>query len=88
MRRAIQIHGSYGVTNETPLASMWEGLLSLGLADGPTEVHKAQVAKAFIKKAVPSEGLFPSEHIPARRAAVLTRYADALEEPLLVEAAE
>lgn len=88
VRRAIQIHGSYGVTNETPLASMWEGLLSLGLADGPTEVHKAQVAKAFLKNAEPYEGLFPPEHIPARREAVLARYADILEEPLVIEAAE
>lgn len=87
VRRAIQIHGSYGVTNETPLANMWEGLLSLGLADGPTEVHKAQVAKAFLKKAKPSEGLFPTEHIPARRETVLARYANVLGEPL-VEAAE
>ncbi len=87
IRRAIQIHGSYGVTNETPLANMWEGLLSLGLADGPTEVHKAQVAKAFLKNATPYEGLFPSEHIPTRRAAAESRYADILEAPLIVEAA-
>jgi alkylation response protein AidB-like acyl-CoA dehydrogenase len=88
VRRAIQIHGSYGVTNETPLASMWEGLLSLGLADGPTEVHKVQVAKAFLKQAQPYEGLFPPEHIPTRLEAVKARYSDILEEPMSVEAAQ
>ncbi|WP_242124182.1 acyl-CoA dehydrogenase family protein [Sphingobium sp. Sx8-8] len=75
VRRAIHIHGSYGVSNETPLASMWQGLLSLGLADGPTEVHKVQVAKALLRKAKPSEGIFPSEHLPARREAALARHA-------------
>ena len=70
VQRAIQIHGSLGVTLETPLADMWMGLPSLALADGPTEVHKAQVAKAYLKKAKPAPGLFPSEHIPSRLAAI------------------
>lgn len=66
VQRAIQIHGSLGVTLETPLADMWMGLPSLALADGPTEVHKVQVAKAYLKNATPAPGLFPSEHIPSR----------------------
>ena len=87
VQRAIQLHGSYGVTNETPLANMWTGLLSLGLADGPTEVHKVQVAKAFLRNAKPSEGLFPAEHIPPRLAAAREKYADILDDVSL-EAAE
>jgi len=70
VQRAIQIHGSLGVTLETPLADMWMGLPSLALADGPTEVHKAQVAKAYLKNIEPAPGLFPSEHIPSRLAAI------------------
>jgi acyl-CoA dehydrogenase len=70
VQRAIQLHGSLGVTLETPLADMWMGLPSLALADGPTEVHKAQVAKAYLKNAQPAAGLFPSEHIPTRLAAL------------------
>ena len=70
VQRAIQLHGSLGVTLETPLADMWMGLPSLALADGPTEVHKAQVAKAYLKNAKPAPGLFPSEHIPTRLAAI------------------
>lgn len=64
--RAIHLHGSLGVTLETPLADWWGGVLSLGLADGPTEVHKVQIAKAYLKKGKPAAGLFPSEHYPSR----------------------
>ena len=73
VQRAIQLHGSLGVTLETPLADMWMGLPSLALADGPTEVHKAQVAKAYLKNTKPAKGLFPSEHIPTRLAALNAR---------------
>ena len=75
IRRAIQVHGSYGVTNETPLALMWQNLLSLAIADGPTEVHKVQVAKALTRNAKPSEGIFPSEHIPTRLEEMRARHA-------------
>jgi acyl-CoA dehydrogenase len=73
-QRAIHLHGSLGVSNELPLANMWMNVLSLGLADGPTEVHKAQVAKAFLGKTKPAPGLFPSEHIPPKLAAARARY--------------
>ena len=73
VQRAIQLHGSLGVTLETPLADMWMGLPSLALADGPTEVHKAQVARAYLKNAKPAPGLFPSEHIPTRLAQLQSR---------------
>jgi acyl-CoA dehydrogenase len=66
VQRAIQIHGSLGVTLETPLADMWMGLPSLALADGPTEVHLAQVARAYLKNTKPASGLFPSDHGPSR----------------------
>jgi acyl-CoA dehydrogenase len=75
VQRAIQIHGSLGVTLETPLADMWMGLPSLALADGPTEVHKVQVAKAYLKKAVPAPGLFPTEHKIARLEAAKKLFA-------------
>ena len=68
VQRAIHLHGSLGVTLELPLAEWWAGVPSLALADGPTEVHKAQVAKALLKRAPEAPGLFPSEHIPTRMA--------------------
>jgi acyl-CoA dehydrogenase len=82
VHRAIQIHGSLGVTPETPLADMWQGLLSMGLADGPTEVHKVQVAKALLRNATPAPGLFPSEHVPTRLAEARARYAAILGDPI------
>lgn len=66
IQRAIHLHGSLGVTQELPLAEWWGGVASLALADGPTEVHKAQVAKALLKRGGAAPGLFPSEHIPTR----------------------
>jgi acyl-CoA dehydrogenase len=78
VQRAIQIHGSLGVTNELPLGNMWMSVPSLALADGPTEVHKNTVAKASLKKYKPATGLFPTEHIPTRKAQAAARYADIL----------
>ena len=74
-QRAVHLHGSLGVTNEMPLMSMMAGAESLALADGPTEVHKIQVAKAFLGMATPAPGLFPSEHIPTRLAAAREKHA-------------
>jgi len=73
-RRAVHLHGSLGVTNELALAGLFVGAESLALADGPTEVHKVQLAKAYLKKAKPAPGLFPSEHIPTRLAAAKAKY--------------
>lgn len=87
VQRAIQLHGSYGVSNETVLAEMWMSLPSLALADGPTEVHKVQVARAFLKNATPSDGMFPSEHIPTRLAAARARHASVLA-PDVLQAAQ
>jgi acyl-CoA dehydrogenase len=78
IRRAVHLHGSLGVTHETPLAEFYMSAPLLALADGPTEVHKVQVARAMLKDAVPATGLFPTEHIPTRRAAARQRYADVL----------
>ena len=43
--RALHMHGSLGVSNEMPFVRMMLGGVSLGLADGPTEVHKWSLAK-------------------------------------------
>ncbi|MFT4124712.1 MAG: acyl-CoA dehydrogenase family protein [Gordonia sp. (in: high G+C Gram-positive bacteria)] len=80
IHRAIQLHGSLGVTTETPLHIWWTGVVSLGLADGPTEVHKIAVAKGVLRGYHPTESLFPTEHIPTRRAAAVAKHATILEE--------
>jgi acyl-CoA dehydrogenase len=80
VQRAIQVHGSLGVTTETPLAHLWMGVPSLALADGPTEVHKWTVAKQTLRNYQPAPGLFPTDHIPTKRAAARERYAHVLKE--------
>jgi acyl-CoA dehydrogenase len=87
VQRALHLHGSLGTTHETPLAHMWMSVPSLALADGPTEVHKAQVAKAFLKNGKPSPGLFPTEHLLAKREKARARYAH-MSEASHVEAAQ
>ncbi|MEW9855752.1 acyl-CoA dehydrogenase family protein [Novosphingobium sp. M1R2S20] len=66
VHRAVHLHGSLGASLETPLYKMWAGIPSLSVADGPTEVHKIQVAKHFLKKAIPGDRLFGTDHIPTR----------------------
>ena len=78
LQRAVQLHGSLGTTQETPLGPWWAYAPQLALADGPTEVHKAAVAKGMLRGYQPAPGLFPTEHIPTRRAAARARYAAVL----------
>jgi len=75
--RSLEIHGSLGISLDLPLSRWFAGHMSLAFADGPTDVHKSQLARAYLKKAKPVEGLFPSEHIPTRTAQALERYPNA-----------
>ncbi len=47
---AIQAHGGGGVCQDFPLAWMYAWNRSLRLADGPDEVHRAQLARLELKK--------------------------------------
>jgi acyl-CoA dehydrogenase len=76
--RALQVHGSLGVTEEMPFMEMVANAYHLGLADGPTEVHKVTLARTLFANAEPAPGLFPTAHIPAAREAALAKYADVL----------
>ncbi|MGD7007467.1 acyl-CoA dehydrogenase [Metabacillus sp. 84] len=48
--RAIQAFGAAGVSEDVPLAAQWANARTLRLADGPDEVHKAQLARMELKK--------------------------------------
>ena len=50
--RAIQVHGSLGMTDDTPLAMMWRFSRMLRLADGPDEVHKMVIARREVGRQV------------------------------------
>jgi acyl-CoA dehydrogenase len=43
--RAIQVHGSLGMSDDLPLAGMWRFSRMLKVADGPDEVHKMVIAR-------------------------------------------
>jgi acyl-CoA dehydrogenase len=47
---AIQAHGGGGVSQDFPLSFMWSWNRTMRLADGPDEVHRAQVARLELKK--------------------------------------
>ena len=67
--RTMHLHGALGISNEMPLARMLLGSVALGIADGPTEVHQATVARQVLKEHKPAAGAWPTEHLPTRRAA-------------------
>ncbi|KAF3930172.1 hypothetical protein ABW19_dt0210310 [Dactylella cylindrospora] len=43
--KAIQAHGAGGICQDFPLARMWSGQRTLRIADGPDEVHLAQMGR-------------------------------------------
>lgn len=65
--RAIQLHGSLGVSDEMPFVEQLVSSYVMGIADGPTEVHQVVLAKELLAGVKPAEGLFPSRHRPALR---------------------
>jgi acyl-CoA dehydrogenase len=76
--RALQIHGSLGTTSEMPFMDMIANAYHLGLADGPTEVHKVTLARTLLSEATPATGLFPTMHVPAARDAARAKFAHVL----------
>ena len=76
--RALQIHGSLGTTHEMPFIHYLTESFVLGLADGPTEVHKITLARQVLKDYRPSEDLFPTEHLLRLREAAELKFADQL----------
>lgn len=76
--RALQIHGSLGVSDEMPFSAMVLESFHMGLADGATEVHKVTLAREILKGYQSTDGLFPTRHIPRLRAEAEARYAEVL----------
>jgi acyl-CoA dehydrogenase len=78
--RALQVHGSFGISDDAPFVHMLLNGYHLGLADGPTEVHKATLARELLKGVQPSEGVFPAYSRSNRAAAARARYAEVLKQ--------
>ena len=77
--RAMQLHGALGVTNEMPFFEMIHAAAVMGLADGPTEVHKVTVARQLLRDYKPSDDLWPTEWIPKKLDAARVKLAEYLE---------
>ncbi|MDM0071418.1 acyl-CoA dehydrogenase family protein [Variovorax sp. J31P207] len=76
--RALHLHGAHGYSNEMPFTEHLIQSFAMGLADGPTEVHKVTVAKQVLRDYAPSESLFPAYHLPSARERALAKYGDTL----------
>jgi acyl-CoA dehydrogenase len=77
--RALQIHGSLGISDEMPFATWIMESYHMGLADGPTEIHRTNLGRTLLKDVEPTGGLFPTGHLPAREAVARERYAEQIE---------
>ncbi|EKF21603.1 acyl-CoA dehydrogenase, N-terminal domain protein [Mycolicibacterium hassiacum DSM 44199] len=79
--RAMQVHGAMGLTKELPLAGMFMSGVALGLADGPTEAHKVNLARQLLKGYEAEDPLWPSEFYAHRLAAATERYGTEVAAP-------
>lgn len=77
--RAVQAYGGAGVSQETPLASMWAGIRTLRLADGPDEVHLQQMGRNENKRG--KETAAKMKWQKAKTEELLKRYSVAIAEP-------
>jgi len=77
--RAMHLHGAMGISNEMPFSQMRMTADMLGLADGPTEVHQVTLARQILKGYSPGDPIFPSYHLPTKRAAARARFEEMLE---------
>jgi len=77
--RAMQVHGALGTTNEMPFFMMIHGAGVMGLADGPTEVHKITVARQVLRDYRGTDGMWPTEWIPGRIDDARAKFAQYLE---------
>ena len=61
--RAIQAHGGMGVSDDTELAYFWAINRFVRIADGPDEVHMAQLGRQKIQEyaAIPAKGRSPAD---------------------------
>lgn len=79
--RALHLHGSLGVSAEMPFAGQVIGSFVMGIADGPTEVHKVTIARQHLRQYKGVEDhMFPDYSIPNQRAAALKKYESILKE--------
>jgi acyl-CoA dehydrogenase len=77
--RALHLHGSLGATQEMPFVEQVIQSFHMGLADGPTEVHKITVARQVLREYQATRDLFPTQHLPKLQEAAVGKYAAQIE---------
>ncbi|MGE0793977.1 MAG: acyl-CoA dehydrogenase family protein [Acidimicrobiia bacterium] len=60
--KSMHLHGALGISNLMPFDGALSG--SMGIMDGPSEVHKVTIATQALKGYRPAEGLWPSQFRP------------------------
>ena len=78
--RALHLHGSLGLSTEAPFSDALINSYHVGLADGPTEVHKMVVAREVLKGYAPINSMFPSYLRHMQEEHALEVYGDQLRE--------
>ncbi|MET0988522.1 MAG: acyl-CoA dehydrogenase family protein, partial [Steroidobacteraceae bacterium] len=79
--RCMHLHGSWGVSNELPFASMVHTAAAVAVVDGPTEAHRSLVARTLLKRYEAVDSRQPSEHVPTRRAWAERKLASFFDDP-------
>ena len=77
--RALQIHGSIGISDEMPFMDAIRYSYTLALADGPTEVHLTNLARMLLRRYQPDDDVFPDYHTPRRRERAAEKFKDVLD---------
>jgi acyl-CoA dehydrogenase len=78
VQRSVHVHGALGISNEMPLADLWQTVPQYDIWDGPGEVHVTTLARQILKQYQPAPGLWPTEWLPAKVEAARERFAATL----------
>ena len=73
---ALHLHGSLGLSHDMPFAEWVINSFHVGLADGPTEVHKSVVARQVLRDYKPADGDIPSYSRPEQERLARALYLD------------
>lgn len=76
--KAMHTIGSLGISNMTPLARAWSSMLAMGMADGPTEIHRMYAGRHELKRHKGTDGAFPTEYLPDLRRRAIEKFAPRL----------
>lgn len=71
---ALQIHGSLGISSDMPFTDHLVNSYHMGLADGPTEVHKVTVARQVLRQYQAGDEIFPRGYRPHLREQARAKY--------------